>query len=131
MIANTVASDPGRFNEAMLGRPNSEYVEWIKKTDSWGGGIELSILAEFYGMQICVVDTQSLHISNFGEDHNYPQSIFLIYDGIHYDPLYYEPFNVLKPLHTNFIAQATLTREYLINISVFNYDSGWSIANNL
>lgn len=95
MIANTVESDPNRYTEAMLGRPNSDYVEWIKKMESWGGGIELSILAEFYGIQISVVDTQSLHISSFGEDQNYAQQIFLIYDGIHYDPLYYEPFTVM------------------------------------
>ncbi|CAL8120107.1 unnamed protein product [Orchesella dallaii] len=93
LIANTVAADTNRFNEAILGRPNEEYVSWIKKPESWGGGIELSILAEFYGMQISVVDTQSLHISNFGEDQNYSQRIFIIYDGIHYDPLYFESFN--------------------------------------
>ncbi|ODN04200.1 Ubiquitin thioesterase OTU1 [Orchesella cincta] len=93
MIANTVAADPGKFNEAILGRPNADYVKWIKKSESWGGGIELAILSEFYGMQISVVDTQSVHISNFGEDQNFAQRIFLIYDGIHYDPLYYEPFN--------------------------------------
>ncbi|CAF4515107.1 unnamed protein product, partial [Rotaria magnacalcarata] len=28
----------------MLGRTNSEYSKWIRKDDSWGGGIELAIL---------------------------------------------------------------------------------------
>jgi ubiquitin thioesterase OTU1 len=91
MIANTVAADPVKYNEAILGRPNKDYVKWIKKPESWGGGIELAILAEFYGIQISVVDTQSLHISSFGEDQNYGQQMFIIYDGIHYDPLYLEP----------------------------------------
>jgi len=92
MIANTVAADTEKYNEAILGRPNQDYVNWIKKPESWGGGIELAILAEFYGIQISVVDTQSLHISCFGEDQNYGQRMFIIYDGIHYDPLYFEPF---------------------------------------
>lgn len=96
MIANTVASDLNKYNEAILGRPNKDYVNWIKKPESWGGGIELSIMAEFYGVQISVVDTQSLNISCFGEDHNFAQRIFLIYDGIHYDPLYFEPYTVIN-----------------------------------
>lgn len=36
LIAATVASDPDRFNTAMLGRPNADYVQWIMKTESWG-----------------------------------------------------------------------------------------------
>ncbi|ODM87382.1 Ubiquitin thioesterase OTU1 [Orchesella cincta] len=93
MIANTVAADPEKFNEAFLARPNADYVKWIKEPESWGGGIELAILSEFYGMQISVVNTQSVHISNFGEDQNFAERIFLVYDGVHYDPLYFEPFN--------------------------------------
>lgn len=101
MIANTVAANPNQYTEAILGRPNKDYVSWIQKPESWGGGIELSILADFYGMQISVVDTQSLHISCFGEDKNFSQGIFIIYDGIHYDPLYFEPFTV-SLLNTDF-----------------------------
>jgi len=94
IIANAVAADPIRYSEAFLERPNQDYVKWIKKSDSWGGAIELAILAEFYNMQISVVDidAQTPHISSFGEGQNYPQRIFLIYDGTHYDPLYFEPF---------------------------------------
>ncbi|ODM89383.1 Ubiquitin thioesterase OTU1 [Orchesella cincta] len=74
---------------------SSSLREMIANTEpeSWGGGIELAILSEFYGMQISVVNTQSVHISNFGEDQNFAERIFLIYDGVHYDPLYFEPFN--------------------------------------
>lgn len=75
-------------------RPNDDYVQWIMKTESWGGGIELSILAEFYEMEISVVDIQSLHVSKFGEDKNYSQRMLLLYDGIHYDPMYMDPFDV-------------------------------------
>lgn len=32
-------------------------------------------------------------INRFGEDKHYPMRGFLLYDGIHYDPLYLESFN--------------------------------------
>jgi ubiquitin thioesterase OTU1 len=36
---------------------------------------------------ICAVDIQTLRINAFGEDGGYPTAAFLLYDGIHYDPL--------------------------------------------
>lgn len=94
LIANAVASDPEEYSEAILGKPNKSYCEWIMKPDSWGGGIEVSILSKFYGLEIVVVNSVSGIISRFGEDQHYSHRVFLIFDGIHYDPLYMEPFNV-------------------------------------
>ena len=37
---------------------------------------------------VTVVDTQTDFVSNFGEGLSLGQRLFLIYDGIHYDPLY-------------------------------------------
>ena len=70
---------------------------WIlnsKQDDSWGGAIELAILSSYFGLEIDVVNTQHSLINKFGEDQNYGQRILLIYDGIHYDRLYLEPFDV-------------------------------------
>ncbi|MQL96897.1 hypothetical protein Taro_029577 [Colocasia esculenta] len=36
VIAATVASDPTKYNEAFLGKPNPEYVEWILDPEKWG-----------------------------------------------------------------------------------------------
>lgn len=36
-------------------------------------------------------------INRFGEDRHYPMRGFLLYDGIHYDPLFLEPFNGDSP----------------------------------
>lgn len=95
IIANAVKDDPSEFSEAVLGKPNKDYCEWIRNPNSWGGAIEVSILSNFYGVEIAVIDTQSGSISKFGEDKCYPHRVFLIYDGIHYDPLYLEsPFAV-------------------------------------
>jgi len=95
IIANAVKDNQIEFSEAVLGKPNKDYCEWIRNPNSWGGAIEVSILSNFYGMEIAVIDTQSGSISKFGEDKDYPHRVFLIYDGIHYDPLYLEsPANV-------------------------------------
>lgn len=94
IIAEHVAADPESFSEAMLGRPNHEYCAWIKRDDSWGGAIEVSILSSFYGLEIDVVDITNAIINRFGEDKNYGQRIFLLFDGIHYDPLYLESLAV-------------------------------------
>lgn len=95
IIANAVKENTEEFSEAVLGKPNEDYCKWIQNSNSWGGAIEVSILANFYGIEIAVIDTQSGSISRFGEDKDYPHRVFLIYDGIHYDPLYLEsPFSV-------------------------------------
>lgn len=82
------------YNEAMLGRPNAEYCEWIRKPASWGGAIEVSILANYYGIEIDVVDITNALINRFGEDKEYGMRVFLLFDGIHYDPLYLESITV-------------------------------------
>ncbi|KAM9149105.1 ubiquitin thioesterase OTU1 [Pangshura tecta] len=87
LIAQIVASDPESYCEAVLGKTNEEYCEWIRKEDTWGGAIEVSILSKFYQCEICVVDTQTVRIDRFGEDAGYARRVLLIYDGIHYDPL--------------------------------------------
>jgi ubiquitin thioesterase OTU1 len=108
LVASTVITQTETYNEALLGKPNKEYQKWIlqvqilyntqyfvcwKQDDSWGGAIELAILSSYFGLEIDVVNTQHSLINKFGEDQNYGQRILLIYDGIHYDPLYLEPFD--------------------------------------
>lgn len=87
LIAQIVASDPDSYCEAVLGKTNREYCDWIRREETWGGAIEVSILSKFYQCEICVVDTQTVRIDRFGEDAGYTKRVLLIYDGIHYDPL--------------------------------------------
>ena len=88
IIAAAVSSDKERFNEAILGKANGDYCDWIRKKDTWGGAIEAQVLSEYLGIMVTVVDTQTDFVSNFGEGLSLGQRLFLIYDGIHYDPLY-------------------------------------------
>uniref|UniRef100_UPI00398E7B09 ubiquitin thioesterase OTU1 n=1 Tax=Pristiophorus japonicus TaxID=55135 RepID=UPI00398E7B09 len=87
LIAQIVASDPNSYTEAVLGKSNWDYCNWIQQSDTWGGAIEISILSKFYQCEICVVDTQTVRVDRFGEDIGYTKRVLLIYDGIHYDPL--------------------------------------------
>ena len=36
-MGGIILSDPVKYNDVFLGRPNREYVDWIMKDDSWGG----------------------------------------------------------------------------------------------
>lgn len=94
IIAETVAADIENYSEAILGKPNTEYCNWILDDKSWGGAIEIAIMSDYYGMEIAVVDTINAIINRFGEDRDYPHRVFLLFDGIHYDPLYMESLDV-------------------------------------
>ncbi|XP_078309653.1 ubiquitin thioesterase OTU1-like [Crassostrea virginica] len=95
-------SDPVNFSEAFLGKTINAYCQWILKPDFWGGAIEISILSQYFNVEIAVVDTQSCRIDRFGEDKYYKERIFVIYDGIHYDPLIMEPLEPSQSIHTVF-----------------------------
>ncbi|KAH8324022.1 hypothetical protein KR074_007410 [Drosophila pseudoananassae] len=97
IIAQEVAADTQQYNDAVLGKSNAEYCSWIQKADSWGGAIEVSILSNYYGIEIDVVDIQNAIINRFGEDKNFGLRVFLLFDGIHYDPLYMETAQSTAP----------------------------------
>ncbi|KAG7015196.1 Ubiquitin thioesterase OTU1, partial [Cucurbita argyrosperma subsp. argyrosperma] len=92
VIAATVASDPTRYSEAFLGKPNEEYCAWILDSEKWGGAIELSILSEYYGREIAAYDIQTTRCDLYGQEKKYSERVLLIYDGLHYDALVMSPF---------------------------------------
>ena len=94
LISRTVRGQPSVWSEAILGKTPAAYCKWIECDDSWGGGIELAILSQHYNLEIDVVDTQHGIVNRFGEDKNFIRRIVLIYDGIHYDPLYRDLLDV-------------------------------------
>lgn len=102
IIADTVASDKVRFDDAFLGMPNSDYCNWILDDNHWGGGIELSILCKYYKTEIVAIDVKTTSPMKFGEDSHYPKRMLLIYDGLHYDPLKFQPLDDNQPVSTLF-----------------------------
>lgn len=88
VIASVLNSDQEKYCEAFLGRSNPDYTRWIQTKDAWGGAIEVQILAEYFQVEIVVVDTKTGSFTRFGESLDLPTRMVLIYDGIHYDALY-------------------------------------------
>ena len=75
------------FDHTLLDLPLDEYINEIGNPTKWGGGIEILIFTEIFKMQIAVVDVQTERIDIFGEDKDYASRIYILYNGIHYDPL--------------------------------------------
>ena len=80
-------SNPEEYNSAILGKNPEDYCKWISNKETWGGGIEISILSKFFQVQIAVADIQFITIEYFG---NYDKCIYLLYNNIHYDVFYKE-----------------------------------------
>lgn len=87
VVSAYIESDPDTYNETLLGKSNQEYVTWIEQENSWGGGIELSILSKYYQTMIGAVSIQTARVDIFGQEEGYMKIIYVIYDGIHYDVL--------------------------------------------
>jgi ubiquitin thioesterase OTU1 len=86
IVVNGIQSNPDTYNEAILGMPMSKYIATISNPTSWGGAIELGILAAHYSTEIASVDIETGRIDHFspGEPGGAMRCI-LIYSGIHYD----------------------------------------------
>ena len=85
VVASAVLADGESYCEAVLGQPPAKYAEWIRKSEHWGGGIELAVLAQHYKTELAAFDIQSMRVDTFGSGNGYSQRAFLLYDGIHYD----------------------------------------------
>lgn len=84
LVANKVRSDP-TWDEAMLGKPRSEYIDFITDPKRWGGQVEISILAAAFRAEIAVVEVQSGRCDVFGEGSGYTKRVYLLHSGIHFD----------------------------------------------
>ena len=89
LVAQAIQRDPEYYNEAILQRPPDEYCKWISYADSWGGGIELSILSQEFDIEIASINVQDLRVDRFNEGR--PRRAVLVYSGIHYDTIAFVP----------------------------------------
>ena len=64
-------------------RPRDDYIRTILSPNSWGGAIELTILAAHYRTEIASIDVETGRIDRFGDAGE--GRALLIYSGIHYD----------------------------------------------
>lgn len=95
VVAQTIQSDPEFYTKGLLEKEPSAYCRWIQREDSWGGGIELSILSNHFDIEICSINVQDLRIDKFNEGR--PTRCILVYSGIHYDVCAVTPFAGADP----------------------------------
>lgn len=83
ICADSIRARADDFGPAMLGgKSAAEYADYIQSPEIWGGGIEMSVLADHFGVQIVCVNIQTKGgISIFGEDRAFTRRVFVIYDG--------------------------------------------------
>lgn len=84
-IASYISTHADKYNDAILGKPLSEYLTWITSRDHWGGAIECSVVSDKLGMEVAAIDIKTLRPVLFGEGSGYSRRMYLLYDGIHYD----------------------------------------------
>lgn len=67
--------------------PPAQYITAILKPLTWGGAIELGILAEHYRTEIASIDVETGRIDRFSppEGNSGGMRCILVYSGIHYD----------------------------------------------
>ncbi|KAK3113735.1 ubiquitin-specific protease otu1 [Teratosphaeriaceae sp. CCFEE 6253] len=95
IVAQTIAASPELYTEGLLEKEPGEYCKWIQREDSWGGGIELSILSQHFDIEVCSLNVQDLRIDRFNEGR--PTRCIVVYSGIHYDVCALSPFRGADP----------------------------------
>ncbi|KAK3698034.1 ubiquitin-specific protease otu1 [Vermiconidia calcicola] len=95
VVAQTIQANPDLYTKGMLEKEPSAYCQWIQREDSWGGGIELSILSQHFNVEICSINVQDLRIDKFNEGQQ--TRCVLVYSGIHYDVCAVTPFAGAEP----------------------------------
>mmetsp|Transcript_125595 Transcript_125595/g.361101 ORF Transcript_125595/g.361101 Transcript_125595/m.361101 type:complete len:295 (+) Transcript_125595:49-933(+) len=88
VVRAKILSDPGEFDiqlQAETGKDSAAYAEWICKSDSWGGFVDLHILSTHLDVQICAIDIKSGAVHSFPHEPVGDSRLYLLFDGIHYD----------------------------------------------
>ena len=112
IIASEITANPNEYNSAVLDKEPEAYCKWILNKETWGGGIELSILSKFFQITIGVADIQHITIEYFG---NYDRSIYLLYNNIHYDVFYREENGKINGI---FNSNAQIVKNDILNICI-------------
>lgn len=83
IVAQKIIQKPEVYSAAVLEKEPAAYCRWIQSDSSWGGAIEIGILAEEFGYEIASINVQDGRVDRFNEGAS--QRLILVYSGIHYD----------------------------------------------
>lgn len=76
-----------KFDSTLLDQPKEQYIEFIVNPKNWGGALEVKMFSEIFQKQIVCIDVKTNRADIYGEDKHFTQRIYLLYNGVHYDPL--------------------------------------------
>ena len=85
IVAQTIQANPTDYNAAVLDKEPDVYCAEIQSPDQWGGAIELGILAEHLGIEVCAMDVENDVVYHFNQKPNISNRCIVVYSGIHYD----------------------------------------------
>ncbi|OTA99324.1 hypothetical protein M426DRAFT_16555 [Hypoxylon sp. CI-4A] len=85
LVVDHIRGNTDKYSAAILGKRPDAYCANMLQPDTWGGEIELAILSEVFGIEICIVDVKTGTSYRIGENHGYDMRCVLVYSNIHYD----------------------------------------------
>lgn len=93
VVAAAILASPDTYSAAILGSPPEKYTQTILNPMSWGGAIELGILAAHYETEIDSVDVETGRVDQFTYEGGGGGGMrcILLYSGIHYDAVTLAP----------------------------------------
>lgn len=95
LVAQGIQASPDLYNAAVLQKEPDAYCQWIQRDDSWGGGIEIGLIAEAFGVEVASINVQDVRVDRFNErpsgSTEKRQRVILVYSGIHYDTIALSP----------------------------------------
>jgi ubiquitin thioesterase OTU1 len=69
IVASTIHGNPKTYTPAILDNKSpAEYAKWIQYMDSWGGQVELAVLAEYFGVEVIAVDVQFGRVDRYNSE---------------------------------------------------------------
>jgi ubiquitin thioesterase OTU1 len=66
----------------MLGMAPETYCKRMRQPATWGGAIELAILAQHFATELIAVDVGSGVVHTFGEGQGFEERAWLVYSGM-------------------------------------------------
>ncbi|CAH0559693.1 unnamed protein product [Brassicogethes aeneus] len=93
IIARMIDEDGKSYANKLSKMTLEEYRLWILQPNSPIAELELEILADHYGIELCVLDTAANTIRKFGGNESFTLRAFLKFDGDQYFPVYAGSFN--------------------------------------
>ncbi|KAI1847690.1 hypothetical protein JX266_006185 [Neoarthrinium moseri] len=84
IVADHILAKPDVYTKVVLEKEPRDYCANMLRPDVWGGAIELGIISEVFGIEICVVNVKEGTIIKYGEDQHELRCV-LVWSNIHYD----------------------------------------------